>query len=813
MEDNVKSTASASLTDINQLRHRQTVPDVPEDIEDEVRRHFNDPNWDFEHANSSTISISTDSDDLGPKRWSKSTYMGGSSDMDTELQDSKADFSSETTQVQDSPYPEVRAAVANTDDPDMLANTFRVWVIGLSLAMVVPAFNTVIALRFPFVFVNVLFVQIVSLPMGKFLEWVLPKYRVSVFGRSFSLNPGPFNIKEHTLISIMVNVDVDGASITDVSAAMRVVYGVRWSVGKQFFLGIVLRVLGFSFAGLLRQFLVWPSSMIWPGVLVRCALLNAMHSNYGKKEAKHISRERFLYLTMLGSFLYFWLPGYLWTGLSVFNWVCWIAPHNVVVNSLFGTISGLGMGLVTFDWAQITAVGSPLVIPWWAQLNMLGGFVITIWIICPIMWAKNVFYSQFMPVSVGMAYDNTGLPYNLSAVVTNNLFDQAKYEQYSPMFLPITYAVTYGTIFAIYPAIMVHTFLWYRHDIVRQFRRSLNDETDVHSYLMRRYRDVPRWWFGVFGMACVILGIVSIEVCKTGLPVWAFFLALVFAAFFVLPFGIIQAITNQQFFLSVLAEVLIGYALPGRPVAAMLFKMLASDTVGQAVTYCSDLKFGHYMKIPPRLTFTGQVLSSTVAVISSIIAQQWALDNIPDICSPEQKSFFTCPNLKIFTTASIIWGGIGPRRLFSHGALYYSLIWFFLIGAILPIPFYYLARRRPRSFWRYVNIPVALIAPDCVPPANGVNFTSWVLAGCVFQWFMRRFHFRWWMRYNYLTAVGLDAGVIFGLVIIFVTVQLPKGGFTVAWWGNDVWKNTADAKMTPLKILGKGQTFGPSTWS
>jgi hypothetical protein len=144
---------------------------------------------------------------------------------------------------------------------------------------------------------------------------------------------------------------------------------------------------------------------------------------------------------------------------------------------------------------------------------------------------------------------------------------------------------------------------------------------------------------------------------------------------------------------------------------------------------------------------------------------------------------------------------------------YYPLIWFFLIGAILPIPFYYLARRRPRSFWRYVNIPVALIAPDCVPPANGVNFTSWVLAGFVFQWFMRRFHFRWWMRYNYLTAVGLDAGVIFALIIIFFSLQLPNGGVNVNWWGNNVWKNTADAKLVPLKTLGSGETFGPSTWS
>jgi OPT family oligopeptide transporter len=318
---------------------------------------------------------------------------------------------------------------------------------------------------------------------------------------------------------------------------------------------------------------------------------------------------------------------------------------------------------------------------------MLGGFVITIWLICPILWgmsisasssldlclhsviAKNVFYSQFLPVSVGLAFDNTGLPYNLSAVVTNNTFDLVKYEQYSPMFLPITYAVTYGTIFAIYPAVVVHTFLWYRHDIVRQFRRSLHDETDIHSYLMRRYREVPHWWYVTFGVTCTLLGIVGIEITNTGLPIWAFFLAIIFAAFFMLPFGIIQAITNQQFFLSVLAEIVVGYALPGRPVATMVFKMIAGDTVAQAVAYSGDLKFGHYMKIPPRLIFAGQVFAAATAMISGILSQQWALDNIPNICSRHQKSFFICPNLKIFSTSSIIWGGIGPRRLFSAGAL------------------------------------------------------------------------------------------------------------------------------------------------
>ena len=38
----------------------------------------------------------------------------------------------------DSPYPEVRSAVANTDDPDLPVSTIRAWVLGLIFAIVIP---------------------------------------------------------------------------------------------------------------------------------------------------------------------------------------------------------------------------------------------------------------------------------------------------------------------------------------------------------------------------------------------------------------------------------------------------------------------------------------------------------------------------------------------------------------------------------------------------------------------------------------------------------------------------------------------------
>ena len=49
----------------------------------------------------------------------------------------------------ESPYPEVRAAVANTDDPMMPTSTLRAWVIGLIWAILLPGVNQFFSLRYP----------------------------------------------------------------------------------------------------------------------------------------------------------------------------------------------------------------------------------------------------------------------------------------------------------------------------------------------------------------------------------------------------------------------------------------------------------------------------------------------------------------------------------------------------------------------------------------------------------------------------------------------------------------------------------------
>lgn len=231
-------------------------------------------------------------------------------------------------------------------------------------------------MRYPSVQITALVAQLLALPAGKVCERIFTSRYFTVTlpripprnGRwthryQFTLNPGPFNVKEHCLITVMANVVAGGAYATDIIAAQRIFYHQQWSAVYQLTLVISTQIIGFSLAGVCRRFLVWPSSMIWPATLVNTALFNTLHSTYGRSEQGRMSRERFFFLALLGSFLWYFIPGYLFTALSMFNWVCWIWPNSGVVNNLFGYNHGLGMGFLTFDWSMIAYTGSPLVTP------------------------------------------------------------------------------------------------------------------------------------------------------------------------------------------------------------------------------------------------------------------------------------------------------------------------------------------------------------------------------------------------------------------------------------------------------------------
>jgi hypothetical protein len=152
------------------------------------------------------------------------------------------------------------------------------------------------------------------------------------------------------------------------------------------------------------------------------------------------------------------------------------------------------------------------------------------------------------------------------------------------------------------------------------------------------------------------------------------------------------------------------------------------------------------------------------------------------------------------------------EAMFSPGQIYSGLFFFFAIGAIAPIIIWYAAKRWPKSPVKYLMAPLIFGGAGSIPPATPLNYLSWGMVGFVTQYWIKKRHFRWWSRLNFLTSSGLDLGLALATLVIFFAFTLndidpPK------WWGNDIVQTTMDTKDTAIQVvLPPGQTFGPASW-
>ena len=75
-------------------------------------------------------------------------------------------------------------------------------------------------------------------------------------------------------------------------------------------------------------------------------------------------------------------------------------------------------------------------------------------------------------------------------------------------------------------------------------------------------------------------------------------------------------------------------------------------------------------------------------------------------------------------------------------------MFFFLIGAALPLIGYLITLKWPNSFFKYINFPVIFNGTGLIPPATAFNYVPWTIVGFTFNYLIRRRHFSWWTKYN-----------------------------------------------------------------
>lgn len=735
-------------------------------------------------------------------------------------------FDKDGIPLENSIYPEVRSAVPIKDDPSIRVNHWRTWFLTTVFVGAFAAVNQFFSLRYPSMSIGFIVAQLISYPVGSAFT-ALPDYQplrkrgVSesehhLSWRSwFDLNPGPYSVKEHAVLTICVSLTASSAYAMSMLIAQTKFYFQEYSIVYEILLVITSQMLGYGAAGLTRRWVVYPGAMIWPETLVSSTLFNTIHGDKNENNTSSwtISRYKFFTIVLAASFAWYWVPGFLFTGLSYFTIICWIRPNSKVLNGLFGYKSGLGILPITFDWTQVSQVGSsPLATPFWVTANIFASVVIFFWILVPILYYNNVWYSKYLPLLSSSTFDNTGQAYNASRVLSGTLvFNQTAYEEYSPLLIPFSYTMSYALNFAAVTAVFVHCALYHGKDIMAKLRDASHGGEDIHKRLMRNYKEVPDWWYFLLFLIVFAFSIVVVTFYDTQLPVWGLFMSVAISLINFLPQGLLEAITNQHVGLNIVTELIGGYLFPGKPIANLMVKLYGFVPMRQGLDFSRDLKLAQYMKVPPVLLFWMQIYCTVFAALVNVCVQRWMRLNIEGICDINQPDGFSCAGGRTIYNASIIWGAVGPRKMFSAGKMYHPILYFFLIGMLVPFITYALYKRHPQKWYGKLNAPVFFTGSGNIPPATGVNYASFAIVGFVFNYLIKKKWRSWWTQYNYVLSAGLDSGVAIATVLIFLCVTYPGG--KLEWWGNTVWKNTRDYKYLGYYTLAEGETFGPKTWS
>ena len=259
-----------------------------------------------------------------------------------------------------SPYAEVRAVVDNTDDPTLPVSTLRVWVLGITASICISFVNQLFGIRLPPISLSPDVAQLLAFPLGKAWERWVPRGKGITIpftgGQRLELNPGRFNKKEHMVIAIMAGISVALPYSNLIFWAQYLPFYFNQSYARSF--GYMLTnnlatsFIGYGLAGIVRRFLVYPSYCVYPVSLVSIALNSALHDERNPtvlgpfKKRWSISRYRFFFFAFAGMFVYFWIPNYLFTALSIFTWMTWIAPQNRELTVLTGGVKGMGVSVI-----------------------------------------------------------------------------------------------------------------------------------------------------------------------------------------------------------------------------------------------------------------------------------------------------------------------------------------------------------------------------------------------------------------------------------------------------------------------------------
>ncbi|KAI1211648.1 OPT superfamily oligopeptide transporter [Annulohypoxylon truncatum] len=704
--------------------------------------------------------------------------------------------------------PEVRRIVSLHDDPTLPTLTFRYFL--LSVIFVIPGafLSAMNSFRTTYAPYSVFFVQIAGNYVGLWLARVLPnrQIRIPYTKQSFNLNPGPWSVKEHVLITVTAASGATGNLAITPIALGDLYFNTRVHPAAAIFFMWSIDAIGYAFAAIARQVLLYEPAYPWFQALCQTALFETQHKQNKNPTSTARKQMRVFWWVLLGVTLWQFLPEYVFPMTSSLAFLCWVAPHNPVANFIGSGLGGMGFLNLSFDWANISnyLAGVPLFLsPWWSQVVLFASFVMSCWILLPAAkWGGLGGYPHCLMTN--RACTANGSTYPVTDLVTpQNTFNQTAYEENGPLYLGVHYLWAIFFDYASY----VSAYSWIAffgagqiRDGYRKFRarqqnsgQGINHQyTDRLNVLMRQYKEVPVWWYIALFLAAfaAIMTMAGLDIIF--IPWWTFLVALITGAAIVVPLGWLYAISNYQLPIGTFNELLYGTMVQNlktnrNPLGASVYGSIAGDAWYRAQYMLQDQKIGHYMHVPQRAIFFSQLFGITMGVPINYAAMRWIVDTKRDYLTgavTDAAHIWTGQSLTSSLTMGVQYVLLGPTRLFRQEQ-FRPLPYAFLVGAGAPAIIYLLHRLFPRAKFHLFNTTIFFSGASIFYGNVSTGYFSRFLGGFVVMYWAYRYRYQLWAKYNFILAAAFDAGFNLNMLLIFLIFGSAKVIGMPNWWGND----------------------------
>lgn len=302
-------------------------------------------------------------------------------------EETRDDLGDDDPALKDIPW-HVRRVVSLYDDPTLPTITFRYFVLAIFFITPGAFLAQMSEYRTTSAPYSIFFVQIGATYVGDWLAKCLPAWeiRIPFTKKSFNLNPGPFSVKEHVLVTITAASGATYNMAWIPISLSELYFGHKIDPAVAIFFMWAVVWTGYSYAALARQFLIYDPQYPWFQALCQTALFETQKKQ--RESPSPTSRRQMMvfFFILIGIFFWQFLPEFVFPMMGSFAFLCWVAPHNATANFIGSGFGGMGFMNLSFDWSNIgylSQMGSMFLTPFWTQVIVFSAFVVNCWILIP----------------------------------------------------------------------------------------------------------------------------------------------------------------------------------------------------------------------------------------------------------------------------------------------------------------------------------------------------------------------------------------------------------------------------------------------